>query len=1746
MAVASEQSEGMEDVWREDFDPDDQDYGPVVDHLPVQRPQAFEVIQEVDEEHDFVVEDEKKAMEPARWAPVSGASVADSLAVVAPIPEGENDETTLGARSGDGIDQDNADLISQDAFMPEEVDLDLELAVDHVPLRPESRVQTDASTLGFADPSEVSTVGDMTLEDTNYGPVVDQTPPPRPFALPSGAGSTMAAGTRGDATIDDLDDATVEAGAARSYEGYDGASLDTSLPDEATEQQLQPKLVDHVPTTPVAPRITRDVSEVAQAEAQSVISTHDDEYGLVVDQTPLPPILSGGPSARDSLAPLATLSEVDTLRSDDNVTTAEINEADVVDRLPPSSDRSFVGSVGALCGARSEDGTFDERGPDDFGDVVDRLPSASTLPFPPSRGGSTNGALATLSEIDPTSNTVDGWETDDQLTIPEDDFDDAGVRTPETKNKSVSWRALNIEAPPSLTHRTVEEAQFFDAVQSTLDATLPLAEEEKKPAGAAPGPRECTMCTDENVLECPCVERVIHRDGDDSDGVVRVKTEDGTTVDIDFKKLLRDEIAKRSLLAKEAEMYKIIAEKAKSQAYGADVVAKERAKVAELEKSLSELRETLSTRDDSIRALQDETSALKRDQTSMKAELTSMEAMLEEANEREESLLDKISDATRGGEAAVESTMKEMSQARDRLSGELKTVRVENERLSADLTEARMETDKFRAEKEASDLQLAETKKELEDLSSRETELLSKEAATQEELTAFVNAVDSSFVVTAAAQAFETLASLRTEVTKKLSDYEATSAKLVKVEEELQQAESRNFLLMKESTQVAKRHDAEVASLGNELEALSKLHEDELNSRDSEKNELVQKLSALESEVTHLKADGERMRQEITSRDASIANEKEVRSQLEESGKEAQRSNAALEEEKASLERELKQLSSRLAGSDEKDMMISQLSNDCEALRREQQELKTKVKEIESQTENERVSLSEMISEKEETVTDLEMDLELARDRINELESQQQSASTEMLTELEAIKKTLSEKETEFMSLEFEMEELKEEVDAVKEERDGLLGECADLRSSVENYQSSGEQVAERESRKDDEHIRLVASLRQEIGSKDSDIVARSQDVERLSLEVSDLKQSLQEHVQRVGELGQERDQLTNMVANKRTEAQLRCQELEAQLAEVSSNLAQATSKLEHMESTELSGRSDLETLIRDRDMANSARDELAEENEELLVHLGMAKEEAETHEHALESIRLELDMKDHDLETAEEKLRQTESLVSQLEADLEQTRAGINQSAQQSETSSDLARLVDTLTMEKDDLQQKVDDLSASIAYKDEEINSIRSEQQGLGSQMQEMAASRHLADAERVAKEKEQIAHIGVLEERLQELDGVARNQHEEIQRLSTLLQDKDRMQSEQVASSNARFHERIVHLERLCAEKDSAIQQQETALGEMRTQMHTLQDAAAGESQEALSLMSRQVEDLTRRLQASEHASNTHVQRLREMEAVELAKRTELDEMRQKLSQTEVTLLDLELQLNAANTEATENEEMESELEELRSQLQERESQITEMEMERGELEGRLIGLEGELASERKATLLAHEETTVRVSNERREMASLKEQIASLEIQVEGATHAQRATESDLRRELAAFQDSVSVKSTRITSLEQQLQALSEEVSCGKELIASKEEELQKASFELEDMRAEQMLATQRATTRVLGSPSSRLSAENSDHMRSLIISLSQALENSESQRAQAIENLLKERKTNSDSLKRLGESVKRFYSTLSCTE
>jgi len=306
-AVASQASNNP-DTWREDFDPNEDDYGPVVDHLPSQTNTSRFVKTSsilntpsnrtsrsatsifasggriIEEEYEKDNNSEKDSTK-AKFGIFSSASVADdSIAAVAPIIAEDDDDdddeenytaeqvtiddddgnnTADGVVAGDeGIVSNNNNNNNNNNVPPSTL---YEPLVDYVPLRPGGGGGRPAVVMD--NQSEFSiTVGDMTYDDVQFGPVVDHTPNPHTtFMSPQAEASIMAAATKSECS-DDLDDdddtlnAKVggeedEAYAMGTTGDYDGVTLETSIGSAAAaatataNNDKNKLLVDHIPSS---------------------------------------------------------------------------------------------------------------------------------------------------------------------------------------------------------------------------------------------------------------------------------------------------------------------------------------------------------------------------------------------------------------------------------------------------------------------------------------------------------------------------------------------------------------------------------------------------------------------------------------------------------------------------------------------------------------------------------------------------------------------------------------------------------------------------------------------------------------------------------------------------------------------------------------------------------------------------------------------------------------------------------------------------------------------------------------------------------------------------------------------------------------------------------------------------------------------------------------------------------------------------------------------------------------------------------------------------------------------------------------------------------------------------------------------------------------------------------------------------------------------------------------------------------
>jgi chromosome segregation ATPase len=119
---------------------------------------------------------------------------------------------------------------------------------------------------------------------------------------------------------------------------------------------------------------------------------------------------------------------------------------------------------------------------------------------------------------------------------------------------------------------------------------------------------------------------------------------------------------------------------------------------------------------------------------------------------------------------------------------------------------------------------------------------------------------------------------------------------------------------------------------------------------------------------------------------------------------------------------------------------------------------------------------------------------------------------------------------------------------------------------------------------------------------------------------------------------------------------------------------------------------------------------------------------------------------------------------------------------------------------------------------------------------------------------------------------------------------------------------------------------------------------------------------------------------------------------------------------------------------------------------------------------------------------------------------------------------------------------SALKNRLESLGAALQSTRARLAAKEEEMDQLASNMRLVQSQQSVEREI----VAPPPIAESAPEDEDDvgsLRSHVVSLAVALERSENRRAEAIDRLLSERQVNADSIRRLSESVKRFYSTVS---
>jgi chromosome segregation ATPase len=1897
VAVVSQQSSTiMEDIWREDFAPNDEDYGPVVDQLPrIETPAPFSrswrsnaslALQRAITEEDNA-DDEEVTELISRIGMFSGASIADSMAVVAPVAENDEENTvgqTIDGADGDTLRDDetvsNAPLTT-DGNNSIVAAIREEPLVDHVPLQRGSN-PIDASTLVLADPSEVSTVGDMTYEDTQYGPVVDVTPPPRPNSwVAAGAGSIMVAATKSECP-DDLED-EMDGETYAMGTGYDAASLDTSLGEQ---NHPDDQLVDHVPEGSGLRRVN---SASAIAEAHSVISTREDEFGLVVDHTPVV-ALGTAPLPRESVGALATLSECETFRSDElcSVPGSVVRRRVVVDEIPLAStiNRSDSTLANKSIDESVDEDTIDEiYAVNDFGPVVDHLPFVAT-PIPVSRGGSTAGALATLSEAD---FDEDGWEDDDDLELqdgatvctatPYLEDDEYKEETPETRNKSVTFQ--NIEGAPNMPYLRDSSAPENSSFRPYFDQNL--SDESKENANntfvhSNEVNGDCATCLDRGFINCPCIREILAYEGDKVAVIGRRTTSDGIELSIDYNKLLQHEVTKRMLLEKELEKCQMLIESFQS---GDSLLP--RVATSAIEDSTEVLKANVKNVEGETEISQQLIEDLNSQLVTSKNHLKKVSTQLKSSQDTNRRLKDNFEEIV----AKEKSTSEELGKLKVQSSATINDLKNENQSLRQRATESEA--------KAKSELHLRteieNSKAELENRISN----ISKET----ELTASKKYEALAFELNSALERVSTLELQLTEKSQKVFSLEGElkSALLAascnsRLKEELTvkeanfKAEIQKLHLLLKSADSAKDLEEHYRSKINSLEetlkekestvsemeqhyasCIAKLHESEAvllsqvkESTLSFKNQectlqtLKQEFSAERKKLEADLATQRRVTEDVTERLNSALEELRVVSHVKEELKNRVQHLLMIAEEKENLQKvvyqsqdENRTLKSLLEEERLRSVSIQSELSEFQEIRAKEKAIITELREklrhyeiTQSQVENvlsENQTLKNSIEmyiqrmnylevevgnakTRNEVLLDkskdemsrclgLQKELEASikkyndmllqaelreakqnhylsenKERIKKLEDQLSIANQELfdahshskdlalhadmvndlrdkLRNLENVKwkkeNTIKDMEKQLLSASQQLESIAVERDGLRVRvlhaesvRDQLLLSEEASKNKVCDMELESHEAKQQISKLQAQSMLLTSKLH-DIDELNDYIQNREVVFRQKEAELMDLRTANESLLFKLHNISEERDTLIALKANmERTleicrqkekeseELKFRFNEIQKQLSEALEHHASDIDQLRQRDEIEGRLREDITSLFKEREIILSDLRHQEEDCEEMLVQLGLNKEQMDAKEKEISALHDALRSCEtnnvritNSLHAAEEHVRRLEQHVLDIQSEKQYT------GNQENVEEDKMKHEVDRLLIMNADLQLEVDDLRSAIAFANEEVRRLAAENEVLQDDEQSKSKPSQISE-EAYESLRSKYATLDAMSKDLAD----SNNSHMmALEQLNLILSEKEDVLLE---------HEKVAQfkdeqIKELLRELQGIEQKYHTKEADLMAAQQQLQDflILEGTSENAAVIeLSNTIDGLRLQLRRSEQQASIGDQKLRELTKILEANEKDMEETKRLLSLTQDSLWKLEKENSVLDSMHESSVEAQMKLGDLSMKLRERDESIHVLELEKVELGEKIRILEAQLQTEIGNCNKFIEDVKQQLSEKDNEIQTVRLSLEQSQQQKDELMKNNAKADERFRAELGSLHTEHVKTENRVNSLSKHIESLNLELTTTKTIMASKEEELHRVSLELESNLAAQMEATQRVTTKMLESGMLQTEAENSDNLRSLVITLSQALEKSESQRADAIDRLLRERKTNADSLKRLGESVKRFYTTL----
>eukprot|EP00980_Cylindrotheca_fusiformis_P008123 scaffold1727_cov133-Cylindrotheca_fusiformis.AAC.26 len=1769
-------------------------------------------------------------------ARVSNHSVANSMATVATgiatdlKRDDELDETTWnGGESApaEGWEQDD-DVLEE---LVEAVEEDsVPHVVDHVPELPETRPR-DASTIVAADPSEMNSQVDYFGQDEdNFGPVVDQTPTPRPFNVRAATGSTIVA--LESVMGDDLDLAVETA-----INGEDpSAERETptewnQVPNPQADDGSREQVVDYVPEEDeeVMPPIVQEVSsEMATFDEKSSVPTDEakeDEFGPVVDQTP----------------------QQNTQQS---VATGNLTEE--VDSKKPRAQN--VDSVAPLFSVESKDKEDDGLEEDQFGPVVDQLPpSSSKLSLAASKGGSTVDALATVSEVDADDDLIigDGWEDD---TVIEDlASQEAGTRPGDDRNLSVKWidrlsekdsasflqkaaasknstntnESSFFDATMDTSRLALNETRYYDADESAWDETLSVTGQHNDDDDTPPStPRSslsapklisqtkvgCASCSTASTTDCPCIQKLLEVNKGDAGFIGTMKTPEGDSIKVNFEELLQTETVKRLLVEEELDALRNSNESLKSSetdlvsanGYQLDVLK-------EVNQSNTSLSSELTSVQKITEVLKSENKALLSRNDQFVSKISSLESQHNGLQKQNASLKDRISELQKKTKEASLVATRHLEEREAELGKEIEEWQGSHRELSQSVAHLETECANLTGKNSSLLEDLESLRDSLSKMEIEKMRLIERESSLNVELQ---NLKNSLHKITAAASSDtrlkKDLEETRLEVASKAKEVADLTSQLSELQKRVAAAEGNEFKNTKNLARLEKESREKTIAADKRAQELQMQLAEARQAKNEAERDFEQTIASEKSLLANVRLAHENLKKEQSTMVSKHAREMQAQREkvraAEESLRLSQKALQDLKQERENLSNRASEYLQQIKQTESLAAELLSVTRERDGLREALVESKATMKDFQDQAEESDKNVEDQAARHEIEINNLEQRLDISHQEVQSAKEQLERLTKEfgdVASEKSDIERRFEELWHQYSALEAEtslskderekdaattrtlraeVESLKHQIQTAKAAKlssesscEELSKRCSDLETELKKMSADRNAAVHKkdviekhlmETRKklrssSEEKAKIVAD-RDQIAARCRDLEARLEDVSTTEQPIDDPQ--VRQHM--VDVLTAERDRLQEELNRSRsvtTENEEAIQDLERQLLDTETLLANKDQTISILKEQQSSSRAGFQELVKtnrelvarieeleavidgfdaekqglsenanehaayseqlsksfdelaaERDQILEERDRLQEENEDMLVQFGLIKQHMDANQEHLTSVESQLAEREAMVEKTSKKLQETEARLAEL------VKASMNQDNMVPKNM--VVSLEEQFVAEKKDLQQQVANLSSEKASIEFELQDSQAEKSDLCRQVEGLEKRLEELLGSSSKKEKQLLSIIDNMEDQSKELADKCFVQEQNLMEARSSL-ERSRNEAEGVAE----YKQRISELEGMLSDHKRRLEQKDAALDDMQTQ---LEFAGKGQGESA------ELDRLRRKLSKMEETSEKDYRRIQELESLLREMEEEVARTRKKLVSADDATRSLQSRLDALELTESLNENLETDLQAVRRDLASKTEDYSRVARQASDLRQTVSNLEQQLED---ATGRHFEQATKEPSGEASaEIASLQQQIEALRKQQLASSSQTSAREESMKREVQELQREMRRKDGRVSELEREVHSLGSDLSHSRKELASKKQSVEKLSAELVDLRSR---VEQQATSSALALTTQN-EAESVDTMRSQLISLAQALEKSETRRASAIERLEKERLANADSLRRLTESVKRFYSTL----